>query len=217
MDVFRADLRNALRTLRRQPVFSLSSAAVLALGIGAPATIFALASAFLLRPLPVRDQSHLRYVYATASDGSSFHSFSYPMYRDLREQNRSLEGLAAFDIAPLSVATGGDAALSLGIVTSWNFFRVLGVTPTLGRFFVPEEDQTPGTNPVAVASYDFWQTRLNGDPNAVGRIININGTPFTIIGVAPPRFRGTVPFLKPDLFTPIMMMGVTHPDFPLDS
>src|SRR6185436_1068086 len=95
MDVFRYDLRNAFRALRRQPVFSLTAASVLALGIGAPATIFAIASAFLLRPLPVRDPEALRYLYVTASDGSSFHSFSNPMFRALQEQNRSTDGIAA--------------------------------------------------------------------------------------------------------------------------
>jgi predicted permease len=217
MDVLRSDVRDALRQLRRQPLFTLTAAFSLALGIGAPATIFALANGLLFRPLPVANQERLRYVSATSPDGSSFHSFSYPMYRALRDQNRSLAGLAAFDVAPLSVSTGGDAAIAFGMISSWNYFRVLGVIPARGRFFLPEEDATPQSHPVTVVSYAFWQGRLNGDPNVVGRSISVNGHPFTVVGVAPAEFNGTVPLLRPDLYTPIMMSPVTSPQTQLEN
>lgn len=215
MDQWRLDATRAFRQLARSPGFALVAIVSLAIGVGATTTIFSLANALLLRPLPVQDQGRLRAVYAVNPDGSDFHSFSNPLYRALREDTHSLAGLAAFDVSPMSVAAHGDAALAFGMVVSGNYFRVLGVKPDRGRYFLDSEDQVPMASPVAVIGHRFWQERLGGAADAVGRTIRINGYPFVVIGVAPEGFTGTLPFMQPDVWLPIMMVQVLHPDFRL--
>ena len=215
MDQWRLDTQRAFRQIFRNPGFSVVAILSLAIGVGATTTIFSLANALLLRPLPVRDQGRLRYVYAVNSDGTDFHSFSNPLFRALRADTRTLDGLAAFDNAAMSVATDGEASLALGMTVSDNYFRVLGTSPQQGRFFVPAEDSIPMANPVAVVGYRFWQERMNGAADAVGRTIRVNGHPFVVIGIARADFNGTVPFVSTDVWIPIMMTPVLHPDFPL--
>lgn len=210
------DLRHALRRLVQSPSFSLLALASLGIGLGAVTTIFSLVNAFLLRPLPLPAADRLVYAYESSRDGSGFHSFSYPQYRDLQQRTHALSGLAAFDVAPLSVKTTGEAQIALGLVVSGNYFQVLGARPALGRFFLPEEDATPNTHPVAVASYAFWQRQLGGDSTAIGRTIHVNGRAFTVVGVAPADFARVSALLRPSLWTPIMMAPVTRPEMQLD-
>ncbi len=219
MDALVRDLRYALRQLRLSPGYAALAIVSIGIGIGATTTIFSLVEAFLLRPVPAVRADRLVYAYESSADGSGFHSFSYLQYRDLRDRSRALSSLAAFDIAPLSVATTGEAQLALGFTVSGNFFTTFGATPALGRFFLPEEDDYPagGTHPVVVASHAFWERRLAADSSAVGRTIRINGQAFTLIGVARPEMSAILSLIKADLWTPIAMSSVTKPDLRLDS
>ena len=219
MDSFFRDLRYALRQLRLSPGYAALAVVSIGIGIGATTTIFSLVEAFLLRPVPAARADRLVYAYETTGDGTGFHSFSFLQYRDLRDRSRALSSLAAFDIAPLSVATSGEAQLAVGFSVSGNFFKTFGATPALGRFFLPEEDAYPGggSHPVVVASHAFWERRLAGDSSAVGRTIRVNGQAFTLIGVARPEMSAVLSLIRADLWTPIAMSPVTRPDLRLDS
>ena len=219
MDAFVRDLRYALRQLRLSPTYAALAIISIGVGIGATTTIFSLVEALLLKPVPATRADRLIYGYETSPDGSRFHSFSFLQYKDLRDRSRTLTDLAAFDITPLSVATTGDAQLSVGFNVSGNFFKTFGATPELGRFFLPEEDAYPdvGSHPVAVVSHAFWERRLAGDTSAVGRTIRVNGRAFTVVGVARQEMSSVLSFIKADLWTPIAMASVTKPDLRLDS
>src|SRR4051812_2492441 len=217
MRAFARDFRYALRQLRSNPGFTALAIISLAIGIGAPTTIFTLANATLLRPMPLRDADRLVYAYETSGDGSRFHSFSYPAYKDLADRTRTLSGLAAFDNVPLSVATTGEPKIALGLLVSGNYFQVLGTTPELGRFFAPDEDGLGTTQrSVAVVSDKFWRTKLSADSSAIGRPIRINGESFTVIGVTRPEIDGVSALTKPELWTTMGTAAVTRPNSHLE-
>ncbi len=198
------DVRFAARLLRRSPMFTAVAAASLAIGIGANTTIFTIVNGLLVRPRPGLVETGLVDVGRT-QDGSGFDNMSYPNYLDYREASHSvLQDLAAFRIEPrpMSLATGDTAIRIYGQTVSGNYFDVLGVRPAAGRFFRPDEDQVAGKSLVAVASHKFWQAQFGGDPSLVGRTITLNGQAFTIVGIAPEGFTGTM-VLGPDVWVPI--------------
>ena len=199
-----ADIRYALRVLRRQPAFVAVAVVSLALAIGANSAIFSFADALLLRPLPVPNASAVFDVSNTTPD-NPFEGMSFPDYRDLREKSRSFAGLVAYRLAPLAVATraADPARIRLAMFVSDNFFSVAGVAPAAGRAFLPEEANAPG-QPVAMLSYDFWRQQA-GDPSTIGGSIRLNGIVFTIIGVTPDSFTGLDRFARPSIFVPLGM------------
>jgi predicted permease len=132
-------------------------------------------------------------------------SHSFPAYRDLRDRNATLSGMVAYRIAPMGLQTSAGSRRVWGYLATGNYFDVLGVTPSLGRFFNAADDSAPGAAPFAVLSFSSWQNRLAGDPGIVGRTIRINGLPYTVVGVAPKGFRGTELFYSPELWVPMMM------------
>jgi len=202
------DLRFAARLLRRSPLFTLVAVASLAVGIGANTTIFSVVNSLLVRPRPGVVEAGLVDVGRT-QDGAGFDNMSYPNYLDYREASRGvLEDLAALSIEPrpMSLALGDGATRIYGQTVSGNFFDVLGVGPAAGRFFLPEEDAVPGERLVAVASHRFWQDQFGGDRSLVGRTVTLNGQPFTIVGIAPEDFTGTM-VLQPDVWVPINAVG----------
>ena len=214
------DLRFALRQLRGSPAFAITAILALALGIGANTAIFSLLDQALLRSLPVRDPQELVVLKATgkAWDGSThFHGgdqeayFSYPMYKDLRDHNQALDGLAATLPADIGVSHKGVAQLGRAELVSGNYFSMLGVQPALGRVFTQSDDLQPDANPVAVLSFDFWKNQLGADPAVVGSTLSINGHPFQVIGVASPRFQSAVWGETPSLFVPITMLDQIIP------
>jgi hypothetical protein len=188
-----ADIRYSLRALGRQPAFVALAVLSLALAIGANSAIFSFADALLLRPLPVPNPSAVLDVSSTTPD-NPFEGMSFPDYRDLREKSRSFSGLAAYRLTSLAVADNpaAPAQIRFAILVSDNFFPVVGVTPSAGRAFLPDE-ATAFAQPVAMVSYDFWQQNYAGDPSVIGSRLRLNGIVFTEIGV-----RSVLP---PELFS----------------
>jgi len=195
------DVRYAWRQLRKSPGFAVTSVVTLALAIGANAVVFSLLNALVLHPLNVPDAQSL-YVIERGSDHSP--SQSYPDYRDLRDRNRSFSSLAFYDIAPAGLNSDGNPAPVWLYETSGNYFDALGIQPYLGRFFHSSDEHGPDSAPYIVLSYAYWQSHFQGDPKVVGRAVQVNKFPFTILGVAPPKFRGTEVFYAPDLWVPVV-------------
>ncbi|MGH9940666.1 MAG: ADOP family duplicated permease, partial [Blastocatellia bacterium] len=215
LETFWQDLRYGARMLVKNPGFTFVAALSLALGIGANTAIFSLLDALLLKRLPVKQPEQL-VVVATAAPGLNepISSFSYPLFRELNEKNSVFAGMFAYATMPMSMSDGGQAERVVGELVSGDFFTVLGVSPHLGRVFSEADNQTPGAHPVTVISYNFWRRRFAADPQIVGKTINLNGYPFTIIGVAAQGFNGVAVSIVPDVRIPIMMNGQVMPGAP---
>jgi predicted permease len=200
-----ADIRLALRQLRKAPGFALTAVLTLALAIGANAIVFSVLNALILRPLNVPHPETL-FMLERAYGSDTTPSESYPDYRDLRDRNRSFDSLVLYNImGGVGLDTGhGNPSVVWPYTVSGNYFDALGVQPYLGRFIHASEEHGPNSVPEIVLSYALWHSHFNGDPAVVGRTVQINKYPFTIIGVARPDFRGTELFFAPDLWAPIV-------------
>ena len=194
------DLRFAGRMLRKSPGFTAVAVVTLAMAIGANAVVFGVMDALILRPLNVPQPDSL---YGTEY-GVDTGFQSYPNYIDLRDRNRSFDGLAAFTFAFVGLDTGDNPSSATGYATSGNYFDVLRTQPYLGRFFHSSDEHGRNSAPYLVLSYAYWHSHFQDDPGVVGRAVRLSKHPFTIIGVAPPDFRGTVLFVSPDFFMPIV-------------
>ncbi len=201
------DLKYAARMLAKNPGFTAVAVCSLAIGIGANSAIFSFADALLLRPLPVMKPSGIVTVNPGSSAFGGDSTVSYPDYCDYRDRNRSFDGLIAFQYGQFGYAPNAMAQpeMKFGVFVSGNFFRVLGVEPSIGRGFRPEEDKIAGRDAVAVLSHDFWLAHFDGAASAIGSKIRLNGLDFTVIGVAPTAFTGVDQFVKPSIFVPIAM------------
>jgi predicted permease len=208
------DLRNALRTVARNPRFAILFVATVALGIGTSVAIFTAVDAVLFRPLAVRDAGSLVRIYATDVEGSEVSNSSYPVYTDYRDGATSFAGVAAFDDAePLHLSTGGGKPERLvGAIVSGNYFEVLGVRAARGRLLTAEDDRAPGASPVVVLGDRVWRRRFGASPSAVGATVSINGHPFTIVGVAPRGFAGVNLDSLPELWVPMSMAEQALPE-----
>ncbi len=200
-----ADIRYSLRALRGQPAFVAAAVLSLALAIGANSAIFSLADALLLRPLPVKNPADVFDVANTTPD-NALEGMSFPDYRDLRRKSRSFSGLAAYRLTTVAVTANpaAPAQMRFADLVSDNFFPVLGVLPSAGRAFLPEE-AARSARPVAMLSDDFWRQSYAGDPGAIGGALRLNGIVFTIVGVAPAYFTGLDRFVRPSVFVPLGM------------
>jgi predicted permease len=194
------DVRFSLRVLRKSPGFTFAAVMTLALAIGANAVVFGLMDGLILRPLNVPQSESL---YGTQY-GNNPTWQSYPNYVDVRDRNRSFEELAAFNFVFVGLDTGKDPAASAGFATSGNYFDVLRIHPYLGRFFHASDEHGPNSAPYIVLNYSYWHSRLQDDRGVVGRTVQLDKHPYTIVGVAPPGFQGTLLFISPDFFTPIV-------------
>jgi macrolide transport system ATP-binding/permease protein len=207
IEMITQDIRYGWRLMVRKPAFAFVAVLTLGLGIGANVTMFSWTRIMLQRQiLGVRGGGQLVALNGTTRSRIDL-SVSYPYFLDLRERRPdSVEDLIAFTLAPMSLRTnGGDPQRTFGQLVSGNFFTALGVQPALGRAFLPEEDTTPNGHPVVVISDSFWQRRFGGDPSIVGGTVMLNGGTYTVIGIAPPGFRGTEPYLNLDLWVPMAM------------
>ena len=195
------DLRYALRQLRKSPGFTVAAVLTLAMAIGANAVVFSVLNGLILRPLNVPHAESL-YLIERASDKET--SQSYPDYLDLRDRNHSFDALAAYSITQVAMNAGDGPSLIWGMEASSNYFDALRIQPYLGRFFHGADEHGPNSAPYIVLSYAYWHRHFHDDRGAVGRIVQLNQHPFTILGVAPPEFRGTVVFVSPNFFVPMV-------------
>jgi predicted permease len=207
------DLRFAVRMLRKSPGFTAVAAATLAMAIGANAVVFGVMDALILRPLNVPQTDTL---YGTEY-GVDTGFQSYPNYVDLRDRNRSFDGLAAFTFAFVGLDTGDNSTRASGFATSGNYFDVLRLQPYLGRFFHASDEHGRNSAPYLVLSYAYWHSHFQDDRGVVGRVVRLNKHPFTIIGIAPPDFRGTLSFVSVDFFMPIVNQEQVNGDNLLDN
>jgi len=213
METLWQDIRFAFRMLIKNPGFSAIAILSLALGIGANTTIFTVVNAILLHPLPVKDITRLVEVdtidtktRVTAANFTKM-GMSYPNCQDYIRQNQVFSGLVCWvGPIPLTWSGGTEPKQVLGQMVSANYFELLGVSPVAGRFFLPDEDTKPGGNNVAVLSYNLWVNKFGSDLNMIGKVITLNATPYTIVGIGPPGFKGLFTFGNAEeIWIPISM------------
>jgi predicted permease len=199
-----SDLKYAIRQLRKSPGFAATAVLTLALGIGANAVVFSVMNALILRPLNVPDAKNLYTVQRT--DGRIVGpSQSYLDYKDLRDRNRGFDSLVGYNImGPVGIDTGGNPSTVWPYDATGNYFDALGIQPWVGRFFHASDEHGNNSAPYVVLSYAYWHSQFHDDRSAVGRTVQINKHPFTIVGVAPPEFRGTELFFAPALWIPMV-------------
>jgi predicted permease len=206
------DTRFALRLLRKSRGFAFTAIVTLALAIGANSVVFGVMDALILHPIRVPQAESL---YGTEY-GFDPGFQSYPNYLDLRSRNHSFEDLAAFNFAFVGLDTGNNPSLASGFAATGNYFDVLRIEPLLGRFFHQQDEHGVDSAPLLVLSYAYWHSHFQDDRGVLGRTVLINKHPFTIIGVAPPDFRGTLFFVSPDFFLPIVNEDQVDGQYPLN-
>jgi predicted permease len=208
------DLRYALRMLATAPTFTAIVVVTLALGVGANALIFTAVDAILLRSPGLADPGGLVSVYNAGTDGqtgqSRFSTVSFPDYADVRDSG-IFQDAAAYGGISVSLDSGAETESIAGELVTGNYFQVLGVAPAYGRGFAADEDRRGTPVHVAIVSYSFWQNRLGASPSAIGREINLNGSPYVVIGVAPPRFVGARLGRAPDVWLPMALQQEVRP------
>jgi predicted permease len=222
MNSFANDLRYALRQLRKSPGFTVTVVLTLALGIGANAAIFTLFDQVLLRMLPVEKPKELvRLSWTGGFSGSmssfggdtpdSHNYFSYPMYKDLRDQNQVFQGVMIADRTGAGISWHNQAENTDTEVVSGNYFQLLGLKPAAGRLFTSQDETAKNANAVVVLSYDYWRTRFGASREVIGQTLLVNGHPFTIVGIAPSHFDSAIGGYKPGVFVPVTMVEYVIP------
>jgi predicted permease len=199
------DIRYSIRALRGAPAFTLVAVSTLALGIAVNTIAFTLLNSLALRPMPVRDADRIVRIYPVDINGRRRNLFSYPDYLSYRDQLTSFDQVVAYIPEEVTLGLGGgdpEPQPGLAYAVSANHFPTLGIEPSLGRGFTTEEEQSTSSGRVAVISYAMWERRYSGATDVVGRPVNVNGRPFTIVGVGPRQFVGTEP-LAPDVWVPL--------------
>src|SRR5688500_17898958 len=201
------DLVYALRSLRRQPAFTVAVLVTLALGLGASTAVFGLVNAALLRPFPFGESERVVFLWGVAGPEREVRGASFLEAQDWAERSRTLSALSVYDNPSVNLRTGDGAER---IETEWvsaGYFSLLGATPALGRVFLPEEDAVPERDAVVVLSHALWTTRLGGDPDVVGTTVTLNDRTYTVVGVMPEGFRGLS--YQAEAWIPSMMISVT--------
>lgn len=196
------DVRLSLRSLRKSPGFTVTALATLALAIGANAVVFSMLNGILIRPLNVPRPESL---YALQRGNDTYIIQSYPDYVDLRDRNRSFESLAAYSITQAALSERGATPSSPWFYeVSGNYFDALGIRPYLGRLLHASDEHGANSAPYIVLAWSYWHSHFHADPGIVGRVVQLDKHPFTIVGVAPEEFRGTLLFFTPDFFVPLV-------------
>ncbi|MGA3226620.1 MAG: ABC transporter permease [Acidobacteriaceae bacterium] len=213
IETFLQDLRLSLRVLRKSPGFTVTAVLTLALAIGANAVVFSVLNAFILHPRYVPQAESLYGIEHGSNNGFQ----SYPDYLDLRDRNHSFDGLAAFTFALVGLDTGNNASATWLNETSGNYFDALRIRPYLGRVYHSSDEHGPNSAPYIVLTYAYWHTHFQNDRGVLGRVVQVNKHPFTILGVTPPAFHGTLLFFYPDFFVPIVNHEQVDPEYDLNS
>ena len=213
------DIRFGARMLAKHPGFTMIAVLTLALGIGANTAIFSLVSQVLLRRLPVQNPSELVILRSPGpttghvwSDGDEAQSFSYPMYKGLRDTNSVFSGMLARFAFPATIAEHGQTERGSGELVSGNYFDVLGLRPALGRLFMADDDRIPSAQPIVVLSYAYWTHRFGGNPDVLNQSLLVNNTELTVVGVAQAGFTGIQVGQSADIFVPLMMKAQMTPE-----
>ena len=191
------DLRFGVRMLKKNPGFTIVAVLTLAVAIGANAVVFSVMNGLFLRALKVPQPENL-YTLEHGSDKDS--SESYPDYLDLRNRNGTFDGLIAYNIDQAALDTGKNPSRAWVYEVSANYFEALGIQPYLGRLIHPSDEHAP----YIVLTHAYWHAHFQDDRSVVGRVLRLNSHPYTVVGVTPPRFRGTVLIFSADFFVPIV-------------
>src|SRR5918911_1889281 len=211
------DLRFSARSFLRSPSFTATAVLSLALGIGATTAIYSLVDQIVLHALPVDHPERLVLIdwngFQRAETFGTSNLMSYPICQDLQQQKDFFDGVFCRAATTISFSTGGEPRLTAAELVSGAYFSVLGVRPALGRLLTTDDDQTPGSSPVVVLSYDFWKDQLGGAADVVGRKVLVNQYPMTVVGVAAPAFRGVDVGEVPSLWIPAVMSAQAIPGF----
>jgi predicted permease len=216
LETLLADVRYALRWLRRSPGFTLIAVASLAIGIGFNTALFTLVDAILFRPLPVERPDRLVDVYTTGRDGERFVTTSYPDFLDVKARNGVFSDMLAYSMALDAVNLTDRSRLALGEVVTGNYFQTLGIHAHLGRTLLPEDD-VKGAPRAAMISYKLWTRDYGASPSAVGQSIRMHGQLYAIVGVAPRQFTGAFPILSAEVWTPMAYVDETSPGGMIDT
>jgi len=213
MGIFLQDLRYGFRMLAKSPGFTAVAILTLAVGIGGNATVFSWIRSVLLNPLPGISDAGRLVAAETIMPSGEFHTSSYPDYKDYRDRNRSFSGLIGFELAGVDMSLRNDAPSERvwGIIATENYFDVLGAHAAMGRTFHVEPNQALNSDPYIVLGYALWTRKFGSDPNVVGRIVHVNGHPFTVIGVMPRNFYGSIVGINAEYFVPMMMQPQVLP------
>src|SRR6266566_2153403 len=211
------DLRFWARSILRSPSFMATAVLSLALGIGATTALYSLIDQIVLRALPVDHPERLVLIdwigFQYAETFGTSNLMSYPICQDLQQKKDFFEGVLCRAATTISASTGGEPKLTAAELVSGNYFSLLGVRPALGRLLTTDDDQTPGSSPVVVLSYDFWKNQLGGAADIVGRKVLVNQYPMTVVGVAAPAFHGIDVGEVPSLWIPAVMSAQAIPGF----
>lgn len=209
MEAIWTDIRYGSRMLAKNPAFAVVAILTLALGIGANTAIFGMADSLLLRPLPVRDASHLIVIAFRQKHGPLQNNFSVAEYRDLKAQTADvLSNVIGYQFGLDGLSVNGKAERIATAFVTPNYFSALGISPALGRFILPSEGQTFGADPVIVLGYTFWKTHMGADPGIIGRKVSVDGHPVTVIGVAPEFFHGLYNAAEAQAYMPLGMTSI---------
>jgi predicted permease len=212
---FWKDIQYALRTLTKNPGFAIIGIVTLALGMAANTTLFSVINGFLLRPLPVPHPEQITVFALQQSSLPGDRRFSYPDYEDLRDQADSFSDVLAYRVTLASVTVDQKNDHCIISRVSSNYFSSLGLKPAYGRLLLPTEGRTPGADPIMVLGYSYWRQRFGGDPHIAGKKVEVNGNPFTVVGVAPPEFHGTYSVLDMAAYVPFSAESGEDPDNPI--
>ncbi len=205
------DLQYGVRMLWKSKGFTLVAVLSLALGIGFNTTIFSAVDALLLRPKAGSRPESLVEVYLSDSSGYPYAASSYPDFRDYRDRTDVFSDVASYQTTIVRYQTNGANEYLLGEIVSGSLFRLLGIRALVGRTLEPGDDVSPGGHPVIVVSERFWRTRLGGRPDAVGEALDLNGSPYTIVGVIPSEFSGGIPAIGMQFWAPSAMVDHLNP------
>jgi len=200
---FWQDIRYAARTLLNAPAFTIIAVVALGLGMAVNTTIFSVINGMLLRPLPVPHAEQVTVLASKQPGMSDFQKFSYPDYQDISRQTNAFTDVLAYHVT--LAALSADRKVDQAILTrvSGNYFSALGIHASAGRLILPSEGQTPGADPILVLGYSYWKKRFAGDSQVIGKHVEINGHPVTVVGVAPQGFHGTYAILDSDGYVPL--------------